>query len=276
MSIAARTQARGRAWLWSIVGGLIVLVLLFPIIWMLNASLQPYVTATRVELIPTTISFDGYLRAFEQLLPAIRNTIIVSVGAVALTLAVAVPAGFGLSRLRGRTVDIALLCILAAQMVPSITLLNALYAMFNTLGLINTYAALILANGTSAVPFAVIVLRSFMLALDSEVMEAAMIDGAGTLRRLFLIVIPMARNAIITAGVFAFIFTWGDLLIGLTLTTQSGMRPAVLQIYTMLDQPTVDWSTVMSASFLTSIPAILLLVFSQRYIKAGIGAGAGK
>lgn len=271
-----RPRHAWRKWLWSLGGLAIVVVLLFPIYWMASASLQPSASSTNVTVVPSAPSLAGYMSALERMLSPIQTSLIVAAGAVLLTLLVSVPAGFALSRLRGRVVDIALLGILLAQMVPNITLLNALYATFNTLGILNSHLALIIANATSAVPFAVIVLRSFMLSLDSEVLEAAMIDGANTLQRLWRIVVPLGRNAIITAGVFAFIFTWSDFLIGQTLTRSPEVRPAVVAIFHIMDAPTVDWSTVMSAATLTALPAALLLIFSQRYIKAGIGAGAGR
>jgi multiple sugar transport system permease protein len=270
------TASPRRAWLWTLGGVAILAVFLFPVYWMVSASLQPDVDSVSVSWLPTTVDVGSYERALRTTLPGLRNSIIVSLGTVLLTLLVSVPAAFALSRLDGRIVNVALLAILVAQMVPSITLLNALYAMFSALGILNTYLAMILANSTSAIPLAIIVLRSFMVSLDSEILEAATIDGATLWQRITRIVLPLSRNAVITASVFAFIFTWGDLLFGLILTTQSTMQPVVLSVYRLLDQPTIDWSTVMAASFLTSLPAIALLVFSLRYVQAGIGAGAGK
>lgn len=275
MSTLNATHPR-RAWLWTLGGVAILVVFLFPVYWMISASLQPDVNSVSVSWIPTSIDLGSYGQALRTTIPGLRNSIIVSLGTVLLTLLVSVPGAFALSRLDGRIVNVSLLVILVAQMVPSITLLNALYAMFSALGILNTYLAMILANSTSAIPLAIIVLRSFMVSLDSEVLEAATIDGATMWQRITLIVLPLSRNAVITASVFAFIFTWGDLLFGLILTTQSGMQPVVLSVYRLLDQPTIDWSTVMAASFLTSLPAIALLVFSLRYVQAGIGAGAGK
>jgi multiple sugar transport system permease protein len=275
MSTLNATDPR-RSWLWTLGGVVILVVFLFPVYWMISASLQPDVNSVSVSWIPTSVDLGSYGQALRTTIPGLRNSIIVSLGTVLLTLLVSVPAAFALSRLDGRVVNVSLLVILVAQMVPSITLLNALYAMFSALGILNTYLAMILANSTSAIPLAIIVLRSFMVSLDSEVLEAATIDGATMWQRITLIVLPLSRNAVITASVFAFIFTWGDLLFGLILTTQSGMQPVVLSVYRLLDQPTIDWSTVMAASFLTSLPAIALLVFSLRYVQAGIGAGAGK
>ncbi len=270
------TASPRRAWLWTLGGVVILAVFLFPVYWMVSASLQPDVDSVSVSWLPTTVDVGSYERALSTTLPGLRNSIVVSLGTVLLTLLISVPAAFALSRLDGRIVNVTLLAILVAQMVPSITLLNALYAMFSALGILNTYLAMILANSTSAIPLAIIVLRSFMVSLDSEILEAATIDGATLWQRITRIVLPLSRNAVITASVFAFIFTWGDLLFGLILTTQSGMQPVVLSVYRLLDQPTIDWSTVMAASFLTSLPAIALLVFSLRYVQAGIGAGAGK
>lgn len=275
MSTLNATNPR-RAWLWTLGGVAVLAVFLFPVYWMVSASLQPDVNSVSVSWIPTSVDLGSYELALRTTLPGIRNSVVVSLLTVLVTLLVSVPAAFALSRLDGRIVNLTLLAILVAQMVPSITLLNALYAMFSALGILNTYLAMVLANSTSAIPLAIIVLRSFMVSLDSEILEAATIDGATLWQRLTRIVLPLSRNAVITASVFAFIFTWGDLLFGLILTTESGMQPVVLSVYRLLDQPTIDWSTVMASSFLTSLPAIVLLVFSLRYVQAGIGAGAGK
>lgn len=263
-------------WLWSAAGLLIVAVLLFPIYWMLNASFQPGVNSASTRWFPASLDLQGYADALGDQLGNIGTSLIVSLGTVVLSLAVAAPAAFGLSRLRSRLVDATLVCVLITQMIPGIVLANAFYSMFSGAGLLNTHIALVLADSTMAVPFAILILRSFMLALDPEVLEAAMLDGAGAIRRFVQMVLPLSRNALITAGVFAFIYAWGDFLFGLTLTTSSQIRPVTLGIYQYVGAQQISWASVMAASLLASVPAIVLLLVSQKYIKAGLGAGSGR
>ena len=106
--------------------------------------------------------------------------------------------------------------------------------------------------------------------------EAAQVDGAGPLRVFVSIVLPLCRNAIITAALFSFLFAWGDFLFALTLTTTEDVRPVTLGLYTYVGSFVTDWSSVMATAVLASIPAVLLLVIAQNYVAAGTTAGAVK
>jgi multiple sugar transport system permease protein len=266
-----------RGWLWTALTVAILIVYLFPVYWMISASLQPEANSVNTEWFPPSPSLDGYATAFESGgLDGLRVSIIVAVGSVLLTLVVAVPAAYSLSRLRSRSVSIALALLLLAQMIPSIVLANSFYAMFNTAGLLNTYIGLILANSTAGIPFAIILMRSFMLRLDTEVLEAATLDGLGPLGTLVRIVVPLSRNAIITAAVFTFLFCWGDLLFGLTLVTKNDMDPVTVFILALSDSNLNTWAATMAASLVASLPALLLIVAAQKYVRDGISVGSGR
>ena len=254
----------------------ILLVYLFPIAFMISASLQPGVTSANIEWIPAAPALDGYGTVFADGLQSLSVSLIVATGSVALTLVIAVPAAYALSRFRSRAVSLALVLLLLAQMIPSIVLANSFYAMFNSWGILNSYVGLILADSTAGVPFAVIVLRAFMLRLDHDVVEAGKLDGLGPVGSLLRIVVPLSRNAIITAGVFTFLFAWGDLLFGLTLVTQDQMYPMTVFVYALTSSQVTSWAAVMAASLVASLPALLVVFGAQRYIKAGIAVGSGK
>lgn len=115
-----------------------------------------------------------------------------------------------------------------------------------------------------------------MVGLPGEVIEAAMVDGATRLRAFLAVVIPMSRNALVTAGLFAFLFAWKDFLFALTLNTTESVKPVTLGIYDYLGVSTTDWSAVMATSVVASLPAAVLLVFAQRHIAAGISGGSVK
>lgn len=268
---------RGRGWFWTVLTVAILVVYLFPVYWMVSASLQPDANSTDTEWFPSTPGLEGYVTAFEDGgLEGLRVSLITAFGSVLLTLLVAIPGAYALSRLRSRAVSLGLVLLLLAQMIPSIVLANSFYAMFNNWGVLNTYVGLILANSTAGIPFAIILLRSFMLRLDTEVVEAATLDGLGPLGTLWRIVVPLSRNAIITAGVFTFLFSWGDLLFGLTLITKTDMYPVTVFIYALANSNLNTWAATMGASLIASLPALVLVLAAQRYVKEGVITGSSR
>lgn len=275
MSSGTRLHARG--WLWTALAVAFLVLFLFPLWLMLSASFQPGVTSANVQWVPTTPSIDGYVAAFGAGgANGLMVSLVVSFCSVVLTLLIAVPAAYGLSRIRSRGASVALTLLLVAQMIPGVVLTLSFYAMFSNWGLLNTYAGLILANCTGSIPFAVILMRAFMQSLEPEIIEAAELDGLGPLGNLWRMVVPMSRNAIITAAVFTFLFTWGDLLFGLTLVTRTELFPMTVVIYNMTGSQLNTWASVMAASLVASIPAFLVVFALQRYVKAGLTAGAGR
>jgi multiple sugar transport system permease protein len=153
---------------------------------------------------------------------------------------------------------------------------NALYSLYNDLGLLNSVPGLILADSSHGIPFAILIMRAFLGSLPSEVVEAARVDGAGQIRTFVSIVLPMSRNALITAALFTFLFTWSDFLFALTLTTTEDVRPVTLGLYQYIGAYVNDWSSVMATAVLASIPAVVLLLVAQRYVAAGVSSGAVK
>ncbi|GLJ62490.1 ABC transporter permease [Microbacterium barkeri] len=273
---AARRAGSRRPLIYTALGLLFLGIMLFPVYWMVNASLQPSGNTLNAALIPLEPSFAGYERAIADQGRNLLTSLIVSVGAVVVSLGIAAPAAYALAQFRYRWINIALLVILIAQMIPGIVIANALYAAYNDLGLLNTVAGLILADASHAIPFAILVLRAFMMNVHPSIIEAARVDGAGQFRAFWSIVLPVSKNALITAGLFAFLFAWSDFLFALTLTTTPDIRPVTLGIYQYLGTQVSNWSAVMATAVLSSLPAILLLLLAQRYIAAGAMGGAVK
>jgi multiple sugar transport system permease protein len=254
----------------------ILAVLLFPIYWMFNVSLQPSGSAVGTPWLPFDLSLDGYSTALSQQGGNLVTSLVVALGSVAFSLLVAMPAAYALAQFKVRFAGPLLFGILISQMIPGIVIANALYTAYADLGMLNSIPGLILADSTAGIPFAILVVRAFMTNIPREVLEAGRVDGAGHVRTLVSIALPMSRNALITAGLFAFLFSWADFLFALTLTTTEDVRPVTLGLYTYIGTYVNDWSSVMATAVLASIPAIVLLVVAQRYVAAGTTAGAGK
>ncbi|MDM4763564.1 carbohydrate ABC transporter permease [Galbitalea sp. SE-J8] len=268
--------ARLSPWLKTLGAVGILVAMLYPVYWLVSASFQPGASAATIQAIPPSFDLTSFRKAVDEQLGPILTSLAVAIGTALLSIVIAAPAAFGLSRLRSRFVDVVLITLFIAQIVPGIVLSNSLYTMFQSIGLLNTIPGLILANASGSLPFALLLLRSFMLEIDQEVLEAARLDGAGAVRTLLQIVAPISRNALITAGVFGFLAGWGDFLFALTLSTGSELKTMTVGVYEYISSPNVDWSTVMAASVLASLPAIVLLIVSQRYLRVGLGAGSGK
>jgi multiple sugar transport system permease protein len=255
---------------------LLLCIMLFPVYWMVNASLQPSGNTLNASFLPLHPSFEGYQTAIRDQGQNLVTSLLIALGTVVLTLVVAAPAAYALAQFRFRWVGVALLAILLSQMIPGIVIANALYTVYENLGLLNSIPGLIVANSTSAIPFGILIMRSFMLGIPPSLVEAARVDGAGLFRSFTAIILPISRNSLITAALFTFLFAWSDFLFALTLTTTDRIRPVTLGIYQYLGANVSTWSAVMATAVLSAIPAIVLLVFAQKYIAAGAMGGAIK
>ncbi len=262
----------------TVFGLLITALFLFPFYLILESSLMAQTDVLRYPppLIPPQVTFEGYTTALETSGQFIRTSLIYGFGTVVVTMLIATPAAYALARIRTKLGLFLLIALILAQMAPGFVVANSLYAMFSRLKLINSYVAVILADSTGAVPFAIIIMRAFMLSIPVELSEAALVDGAGHWRIFRSIVVPISRTAIITAALFAFLAGWGDFLFALTLTNNADLTPITVGIYRYIGSYSANWPAIMATATIAAVPAIILLTFAQRYIAAGITAGAVK
>jgi len=260
----------------AVIGVLLLVLLLFPVYWMVNLSVQSSGSNLASNLFPTEIHLDGYRAAIADQSRNLATSLIVSLSSVVLTLVIAVPAAYALAQFRLRGLNAILLILAVTQMIPGIVVANSLYSAYNDLGLLNTTVGLVAADASHSIPFAILLIRTAMQGVPPAVLEAARLDGAGLFRAFRSIAVPIARNGVITAALFSFLFTWSDFIFALTLTTTDTLRPVTLGIYTYLGADQTDWSAVMATSVLASLPAIVLLLVAQRYIAAGASGGSVK
>ncbi|MFV0405962.1 MAG: carbohydrate ABC transporter permease [Propioniciclava sp.] len=257
-------------------GILLLTVMLFPLYWMVNASLQPSGNTLSSSWFPLSPTLANYRVAISEQGANLGTSLIIATGTVILSIGVATPAAYALAKFKFSWIQVALLLIMVTQMIPGIVIANGLYSFYEGIGLLNSIPGLILANATAAIPFAILIMRSFMIGIPPSIIEAARVDGAGQFRAFFSVVVPIARNSLITAGLFSFLFAWSDFLFALTLTTKDGMRPVTLGIYQYLGAQVQSWGAVMATSVMSALPAIVLLIVAQKYIAAGATGGAVK
>ncbi|MER5602235.1 carbohydrate ABC transporter permease [Streptomyces sp. NPDC002265] len=265
-----------RRWGTTAVGILVLAVMLFPLYWMINTALQPESGLLEVDPVPHGLDLSGFSSAVTEQGGHLLTSLAVALGAVVICLAFSAPAAYGLAQFNLRGARTVVFGTLITQMVPGIVIANAMYSAYVDLGLVNSYFGLMLADASLGIPFAIVLMRSFMVAIPREVIEAAEVDGAGRLRTFVQVVLPMSRNSLITAGLFSFLYAWSDFMFALTLNTTDHVKPVTLGIYQYIGAHVGDWGSVMAASVLSAIPAAILLVLAQKYIAAGITGGSVK
>ncbi|MFF0399106.1 carbohydrate ABC transporter permease [Streptomyces sp. NPDC005248] len=274
-SQAYRNRPR-RRWGSMIAGLAILCVMLFPLYWMINTALQPESGLLEVDAIPHSLDLSGFSSAIGEQGTNLLTSLAVALGAVVICLAISAPAAYALAQFKLPGTKVIVFGTLITQMVPGIVIANALYSAYVDLGLVNSYFGLMLADSSLGIPFAIVLMRSFMVAIPREVIEAAEVDGAGRFRTFVQVVLPMSRNSLITAGLFSFLYAWSDFMFALTLNTTDDVKPITLGIYQYIGAHVGDWGSVMAAAVLSAIPAAILLVLAQKYIAAGISGGSVK
>lgn len=275
-SASRQWAARSRQWPMTVLGIIFLAIMVFPVYWMINSSLQANSGAATTSPLPLHATLAGYQTAIHQQGRNLVTSLIVSTGTVILTLVIATPAAYGLAHFRLRGMRSFVFVLLITQMIPAIVIANALYTLFNDINLLNSYQGLILADTAAQIPFSIILIRAFMASMPQSLVEAALVDGANDFRAFVHIVVPISKNAIVTSALFTFLGAWGDFLFALTLTSTPAVRPITLGIYNYLGSNVQEWGPVMATAVLASIPASVLLILAQKYISAGALGGAIK
>jgi multiple sugar transport system permease protein len=281
MSTKGRTSSRPmRAALIAFACLLIVCFALGPFYWLLAVSVSPEGAFSRqVRLTPATLTLANYINLFEVLPFAkyFRNSAVVACSTVVFTLLLAIPAAYGFARFRFRGRHLLLMGLLLLYLIPPIVLLVPLLIIFKSLGLINTYQGLILAEASSTIPFAVWLLVGFFAALPRELEEAAMVDGCSPLGALTRVILPLSTPGIVAAGLFIFIVAWNDFLYAFLFASGEGVKtlPVVMRSF-VRGESGVFWGTVMASAALTTLPVAAVFLFFQKYLIGGLSAGAVK
>ncbi|QIO54709.1 carbohydrate ABC transporter permease (plasmid) [Rhizobium leguminosarum bv. trifolii] len=258
---------------------LIVIFAMAPFAWMILTSLTPtaVLSATGVSISPSGWSFDNYVRLIEQtsFLKNMLDSLIIAVGTVVVGLLVSVTAAYAFSRFRFAGRKAFMLQFLLINMFPIVLLILPLFVLFRKVNILDTHFALILANATAAIPFAVWMLTSYVGAIPRSLDEAAMTDGCTRLTALRRVVLPLMMPGIISTGIYIFITAWNEYLYALTLGGKN-VRPVTVAIQTLIGEYQIEWGLLAAGAVVGALPATLLFLLVQRRLIGGLTQGAVK
>ncbi len=259
---------------------MIVLFCLFPFYWLINVSLKSGADLSSSALIPPNPTLRNYESIFQNgdFTKALANSAIVSLTTTALAIVVGSFAAYALARLRFKYKFTLLAIILSVTTFPQIAIAAPLFKLWTDIGLYDTKTGLIIPYLTFALPLAIYILTSFFREIPKDLEEAALVDGATRFQAFYKVVVPLAAPGMATAAILTFIFAWNEFLLAITLTTSNQARtvPAAIAFFTGSVEFEVPLGTISAASVVISVPLILLVLFFQRRIVAGLTAGAVK
>ncbi len=251
-----------------------------PVVWMLSSAFKS--NADIFEYPPKLIdnSFSG--SAFNAVFNSpeeIRffvNSYAVGLAVTALTIAVAIVAAFALSRYKFALREPLKVMIIGVQAIPPITLVIPLFGVVIALHLYNSYEGLILTYLVFTLPYSVVMMTAYFNSIPRELDEAARIDGAGTMRTLLRVVLPLARPGLVAVGFYAFMISWNEFLFALTLTQTDNKRTVPVGLTLLMGQYNYQWNQIMAMSVLGCLPVIILFLIFQRHFVSGLSSGAVK
>jgi multiple sugar transport system permease protein len=260
--------------------GLAVLVLVSPaalvFLWMLSLSLKTELdnTAWPPVFVPAPPTLDNYREVFARndFLLYAWNSVVVSVSATLLALAVGVPAGYGIAKMQAVR---AAALILVARITPGLSYLIPLFLLFQWLELTGTLFPIVITHLVITVPIVVWVMISFFEGLPGELEEAALVDGATIWQAFRHVALPLARPGITVATILAFIFSWNNFVFAMVLAGRE-TRTLPVAVNNMLTFEQVAWGPLSAAALLVTLPVLLLTLLAQRQIVAGLTAGGVK
>lgn len=271
-------RARTPPWAAAAVAAMLV-PLLFPLYWALAASFTPEAGLFGApSLVPSTLVWDHYRALFDErdFWTPIRNSLIVAGATTALSVALGAACAYALARLRFRGRAALLALVLAVSMFPQISIVSPLYVILRTLGLIDTYPGLVLPYLTFAMPLTIWLMVGFFRQLPSELEDAALIDGAGRVRTLWEIVLPLAWPGLATTAILTFLYCWNEFLFALSFTLGPERYTVPVAIALFRGQYQVPWGQILAAAVVATAPVAAIVLVAQRRIVAGLTSGAVK
>lgn len=254
-------------------------VALLPFVWLLiNSFKTNFELETAPLALPSRISFENYRNALAtaELPRLFVNSILVSIGAVALNLIIAAMGGFVLARESFKGRDVIFTIVTAGVLIPIISFMVPYFMLITRAGLYDKLLSLVLVYAAINLPVSVSLITSFMRSIPKELEEAAIIDGCGFNQRFTKIIFPLARSGLATAGTFCFIYAWNDFIMAMLFTSSVSSRTIQLGIKFFTSQFITDYTSMFAAIILSMIPSVGAYIFLHNKIISGLTAGAVK
>lgn len=264
---------------WNLLGLLVFLIVGFPVYWMVNTAFKPAKDAIDPDpsLLPTGFTLDNFRRALDiaDFWGPVARSLVVSLVVVVIGIAVGMLAALAISRFAFRGRKIVIVAILAVQMVPLVAMIIPVFLLLNDLGQYDKLTGLIITYLTFILPFTVWTLRGFIVNIPKELEEAAQVDGCTRTGAFIRVVFPLLAPGMVATSVYGFIQAWNEYLYALMLMSQKH-QTATVWLANFTTKHGTEYAPMMAGSTMMAVPIVILFLFVQRKMAAGLTAGAVK
>ena len=259
--------------------GVFLIIAMFPVYWMINTSFKndSEINRTVATFFPEKLNPSGYKELKrDRFFVALRNSLMVSLTVALMTLLLALPASYALSRLSffgSRTISKS---FLFAYMLPSAVMYLPMFIMLSRIKMTNSLGGLILIYPTLTIPYATWILIPYLRTIPRELEESAMVDGAGRVRSMLQIIFPLAIPGIMTTFVFCFTMCWSEYLYALINISSTKFKTFPLILAGLIKGDLYPWNEIMAGGTIACMPVVLIYMFASKYLIGGLTAGAVK
>lgn len=260
---------------------LLVIAQVYPFVYVMISSFKSLDDFRQrpAYALPSSFYIGNYITVFTKshMLTYFKNSIIVLIGVLVPLLLIALMAGFALSKIKFKGKKFLINYFLLGLMLPMQVALIPLFTIFNKLGLINTYAAIILPQIAFSLSYSIQLFYSFSKFFPEEILEAAIIDGCSPIGCFFKMVMPMSLNSVITVATMQAVFCWNEYINAYTFTRSTNMKTITLGLNDYVgSMGLTDWGATFAAITVTVLPVFIFYFFSSKKMLAGMSAGAVK
>ncbi|QHW31663.1 carbohydrate ABC transporter permease [Paenibacillus rhizovicinus] len=259
---------------------LYLLVMVFPLYWIVITSLKPQkdIFSFPLRYWPEKFTMDNYINIFKisKFHIYIGNSLIVAIAAAFIVLVIAVLSAYVLARFKFRGHGQVMLAFFLTQMLPGFIALAPLYLMMSHMDMLNTRFSLVLMYTVGLIPFSTIMLRGFFQRIPSSLEEAAMIDGCSRWSALLRVIIPVMLPGIASTFIFAFVQNWNELFLAVMFIDNDSLKTLPVAMNSFILKFDVDWGAMSAGAVLSIIPTIFIFAVAQRFIVEGLTQGAEK
>lgn len=269
--------------LWGLVGLLVLLYTLWPLFSILMTSFKAPSDLFTGRLLPTKFVGDNYAMIFtggarDLFLPALRNSIGISLISTAIAVVLATFCAYAIARLDFPGKRLILNCALGVSMFPVISIVTPLFNLWRQIGLYDTWPGLIIPYLSLTLPISIYTLAAYFQQIPWELEQAAQVDGATNWQAFRKVIVPLAAPGVFTTAIIAFFIAWNDFVYGISLTSTEAARPvpAALAFFTGASQFKDPTGAISAAAVVVTIPIIIIVVLFQRQIVSGLTQGAVK
>ncbi|WP_457253484.1 carbohydrate ABC transporter permease [Pedococcus sp. P5_B7] len=269
-----------RPWAMPIIGLVVAFAFLWPYLVMLLDAFRPSsdVVKTPPSLLPEQWKWTTFSEVLgdERFLAWLKSSLVISLSSTVIVVVVAIPAAYFTARFRFRGRMAFLFLVLVTQMFAPTSLVVGIYREFYALTLVDTYQALILTNAAFNLAFAIWILHGFFASIPREIEEAAELDGAGRLGRLWRVMLPLTLPGLVTATIFTFIAAWNEYVVALTLMLSDDKKPLTVGINSYVTGYEQNWDQLFAASVVAIVPVVVLFALIEKHLVGGLTSGAVK